>query len=317
MPTTESFGESPVDLEGMTVKLDDSLRKRAVEGKSSEKCPVLLVLEGDQIPKKSYDISRRAMIIGRAAQLEADLDIYVPNDALSRRHAEISQTKDGVYILRDLGSTNGTQVNGETVSGPATLKDNDLISLGKKVIMKFMSAENAEIQYYSELMDQANRDGMLGIYNKKYLLEVMESEFSLSRRIGRDFSMIMLDLDFFKKVNDQYGHDAGDLVLKESARIVTKCARHGEDYFGRYGGEEFLILLPRTGVSPAREVAERVRKAIEQNAYIYQTIRIPITASLGVASIRAADPDAIAIFKRADAALYESKKNGRNQVSFG
>ena len=306
-----------MDLEGMTVKLDDSLRKRAVEGKSSKKCPVLLVLEGDQIPKKAYDISRRVMIIGRAAQLEADLDIYVPSEALSRRHAEISQTKDGVYILRDLNSTNGTQVNGETVSGPATLKDNDLISFGKKVIMKFMSAENTEIQYYSELMDQANRDGMLGIYNKKYLLEVMESEFALSKRIGRDFSMIVLDLDFFKKVNDQYGHDAGDLVLKETAKVVTKCARHGEDYFGRYGGEEFLILLPRTGVSPARDVAERVRKAIEENAYIYQAIRIPTTASLGVASRKAADLDAITIFKRADTALYESKRNGRNLVSCG
>ena len=306
-----------MDFENRTLKLDDSLRLRFGEAQFTKKNPVLLVLDGEQIPKRTYDISRRTMIIGRAAQLEADLDVFVPSDALSRKHAEISQTKDGSYVLRDLGSTNGTQVNGEKLSAPITLKDSDLITFGKKVTMKFMSAENAEIQYYSKLLDMANRDGMLGIYNKKYLLEFMQSEFVRSRRSNRDFSLIVLDLDFFKKVNDQHGHDAGDLVLKETARVVTKCARQGEDVFGRYGGEEFLILLPKTAVSLARDVAERIRHTIETNAYDYQTINIPITASLGVASRTIDDQDVMAIFKRADAALYESKRNGRNRVSCG
>jgi diguanylate cyclase (GGDEF)-like protein len=180
-----------------------------------------------------------------------------------------------------------------------------------------MTAENAEIQYYLKLLDMANRDGMLGIYNKKYLLEFMQSEFVRSKRASRDFSLIVLDLDFFKKVNDQHGHDAGDLVLKETARVVAKCARQGEDIVGRYGGEEFLILLPKSAASLARDVAERMRQTIEMNAYIYQTINIPITASLGVASRRIDDQDVIAIFKRADAALYESKRNGRNRVTCG
>ncbi len=179
--------------------------------------------------------------------------------------------------------------------------------------------------------EKATKDPMTGVWNKAVLGETGEKLFNTYREEGKRFAYIFLDLDKFKLINDTYGHDAGDYVLTEFARIVQDdlrisdfmFARDGENdeekeeeldpLFARDGGEEFGLLLPETDERGAYIVAERLRKTIEGHEFIYDGQRIPVTVSLGIAATRDTDSDYASFKKRADAAVYAAKAGGRNQ----
>lgn len=156
-------------------------------------------------------------------------------------------------------------------------------------------------------------DGLTQVFNRKHWEECLAKEFSRSRRYGHDLALIMLDLDHFKRLNDNYGHQCGDMVLIETANSVKSLLRIC-DLFGRYGGEEFAIILPETDLSGAVDVAERIRKTIEQLALVYQNQKISVSASIGVAVIDDSDKHYEDLINNADNALYSAKAAGRNQV---
>jgi diguanylate cyclase (GGDEF)-like protein len=133
---------------------------------------------------------------------------------------------------------------------------------------------------------------------------------------GDPLSLIIFDLDHFKKLNDNYGHDAGDYVLKEKAQLIRSNGIREQDVFARYGGEEFVILLPKTNLKQSFEIAERLRKLIESKEFMYDGKRLPVTASIGVADYRQGVITGTDLFKRADEAVYKAKEGGRNQVQF-
>ncbi len=160
----------------------------------------------------------------------------------------------------------------------------------------------------------SNRDGLTEIYNRRYLENRLSSEFDRTRRYGGTFSMILFDLDFFKKVNDTYGHLAGDQVLIEVAARVKEKLRTS-DVLGRYGGEEFILILPETNQEGARVFAERVREAIALEPVIYENITIPVTVSMGVAEYQAGMASYSSMTHQSDLALYASKAAGRNHVT--
>jgi diguanylate cyclase (GGDEF)-like protein len=137
-----------------------------------------------------------------------------------------------------------------------------------------------------------------------------------SKVTGDPLSLIIFDLDHFKKLNDNYGHDAGDYVLKEMAQVIRSNGIREQDVFARYGGEEFVILLPKTNLKQSFEIAERLRKLIESKEFIYDGKRLPVTASIGVADYRQGVVTGTDLFKRADEAVYKAKEGGRNQVQF-
>lgn len=156
-------------------------------------------------------------------------------------------------------------------------------------------------------------DGLTQAFNRKHWEECLAAEFSRAQRYKQDLALVMLDLDQFKLLNDTYGHQGGDKVLIDIAEVINGLLRMG-DLFGRYGGEEFAVILPNTGLTGANDVAERIRKAIASNAIEYQDKNINATVSIGVAVMDEYDTRYEDIISRADIALYKAKNLGRNQV---
>lgn len=175
-------------------------------------------------------------------------------------------------------------------------------------------AQNLLKEALEAISEISNRDGLTGIYNRRYLETRLGGEFDRTRRYGGTFSVVLFDLDFFKKVNDTHGHLAGDQVLIEIATRVKDKLR-SSDVIGRYGGEEFMLILPETHLEGAQVFAERVREAIELEPVIYENITIPVTVSMGVTEYQADLAAHTALIHQSDVALYASKAAGRNRVT--
>jgi diguanylate cyclase (GGDEF)-like protein len=167
-----------------------------------------------------------------------------------------------------------------------------------------------------QLREMAFRDGLTGLYNHRYFQDLMDNELSRSRRYKKPFSLMMLDLDSFKKINDEYGHPVGDIVLKEVSKTIANTIRDS-DFAARYGGEEFAVVLPETELRGAAILAERLRKAIEQLEIDTNGCRIDVTVSVGVTCYHPSTAKIAKseIFTQADNALYNSKNKGRNMIS--
>ena len=161
----------------------------------------------------------------------------------------------------------------------------------------------------------ATTDGLTELYNHRYFQDMMKQQIEQSKRYNSKFSLIMIDIDYFKQFNDKYGHQAGDAVLKQVAQILKRNTRIS-DYVCRYGGEEMAIILPNTGFDETLNNAERIRKAVEETPFkLSLTQEGQVTISLGVSSYNGEEETAQDIIKRADNALYKAKENGRNQVA--
>jgi diguanylate cyclase (GGDEF)-like protein len=167
------------------------------------------------------------------------------------------------------------------------------------------------LEIRKQIEEMANTDGLTGIFNRRHALMRFQEELERAKRLHRELSCIILDIDHFKSVNDTYGHLAGDEVLKE----VTDCVKHSirsYDIFGRYGGEEFLVIMPDATLEEAKSLAERIRNAIK----VHTIQDIKVTVSLGVTHYRSSDNVVDDIIKRADECLYEAKSAGRNCMRF-
>ena len=167
------------------------------------------------------------------------------------------------------------------------------------------------ISLEKKLQKLATRDSLTGAYNRYKMATLIEEEIKRAKRYGENFSLLMLDIDKFKNVNDTYGHDVGDYILQELSRIVLKTIRK-TDSFGRWGGEEFMLLAPHTNAEQAVELAQKIRKNIEEHSFMHVK---KVTLSIGVTQYKK-DEKEKALLKRVDQALYEAKANGRNQVVF-
>jgi len=165
----------------------------------------------------------------------------------------------------------------------------------------------------AKLLELATTDSLTGLFNRRRFMELCEQEFSRSIRYDRPLAMFMMDIDHFKHVNDDYGHDAGDRVLKSLAEISILALR-GADVLGRLGGEEFGVLLPETDEESAREVAERLRQSIERASISINGITLSITVSIGVSILKPDMGSMESLLKKADIALYDAKQSGRNRV---
>ncbi|NBD12173.1 MULTISPECIES: GGDEF domain-containing protein [Corallococcus] len=266
----------------------------------------LVVIYGLDLGRK-FDLTREETLIGRSSKA----DIQIDQEAVSRNHARITNTTKGVRI-EDLGSTNGTFVNDDVASGGRSLQNGDLVKIGR-TIFKFIAGGNIEAAYHDEIYRLTTMDGLTQIYNRRYFDEQLDREISRSRRYERVLSLVMLDLDHFKEVNDTYGHLAGDSVLKQLASTVRTRIRR-EDVFARYGGEEFALLLPEIHLTGARQLAEKVRKLVERQRFEFDKQVIPVTLSVGVATLEPHHREPSELVRAADEHLFEAKSQGRNRV---
>jgi diguanylate cyclase (GGDEF)-like protein len=265
----------------------------------------VVVIYGMDLGKK-YNLDQPQLVIGRSSKCE----IQVDQESVSRNHAKIINTGKSI-LLRDLGSTNGTYVNDELID-EYVLRDGDFIKIGR-TIFKFLSGNNIENSYHEEIYRLTTIDGLTQIYNKRYFLETLEREISRAHRYRRELSLIMFDIDHFKKINDTYGHLAGDYVLKQLASVIKSRIRR-EDIMARYGGEEFAIILPEIDSFNSSQFAEKIRRLVEKTIFKFEETRIPVTISVGVGSLGNESQSPVDFIKVADDKLYEAKEGGRNKV---
>jgi two-component system cell cycle response regulator len=268
----------------------------------------LVVLAGASVGEM-YKVEADKTIIGRGQKAQ----IRLLDDGISREHAQVVVEGNKIY-LQDLGSTNGTFCNGLKVDRKE-LADGDKILVGSTTILKFTYHDNLDEIFQKQMYESALRDGLTKAFNKKYFTDRLESELTFALRHASPLVLVMFDIDHFKKVNDTHGHQAGDLVLSELSTLLTSALR-AEDVFARYGGEEFAVICRGTDLSQAQVVGERMRKAVEKYRFVYEGATIPVTISIGIASLP--DPaikDATDLVARADKALYQSKHGGRNRVT--
>jgi diguanylate cyclase (GGDEF)-like protein len=270
---------------------------------SKEAC--LVVIYGLDLGRK-YNLDRQTIVIGRSSKA----DIQIDQEAVSRNHCKIINSGKAI-LLRDLGSTNGTYVNDELVD-EYVLRDGDFIKIGR-CIFKFLTGNNIENAYHEEIYRLTTIDGLTQVFNKRYFMETLEREMGRAQRYRRDLSLIMFDIDHFKKINDTYGHLAGDHVLKQLASVIKTRIRR-EDILSRYGGEEFAIILPEIDTHNSTQFAEKIRALIEKAVFRFEDTDIPVTISVGVASVAPDVHEAQEFIRRADAKLYEAKEQGRNRV---
>ncbi|MGZ3688609.1 MAG: diguanylate cyclase [Bdellovibrionota bacterium] len=291
------------------LKVDQETLKREIQ-KAKEQEACLIIIRGTPQGHRFF-LTQEEMVIGR----DPAADISIADQSISRKHAKVSK-RDGKVVLTDMGSSNGTLVNDKKVDTNSTigLSKEDMIKLGN-TILKYLPAGELEILFYGNMDTAAHTDPLTRIYNKGYLLEALEAEFKRAKALHTDFSVLFFDLDHFKKVNDTFGHDAGDYVLKEFTQIVKASHLRPKDVFARYGGEEFVVLLSNTSAKAAGELAEKIRASVEAHAFIYEGKRIPVTTSLGVTELTALTESAQTLIKNADKALYTSKQTGRNKVT--
>lgn len=285
-------------------------------------------------------------IIGRGT----GCDIQLPDISVSRRHAQL-WSEDDEYFIEDLGSTNGTYVNGELVSrrklrggdkvrvgrlhvefqirddesGSETLAPSDTVVLEGEIAELVRQVNDPDVakriaglqsfltRSKRRLSDLAFHDHLTGLYNRRSFDARLRDEVDRVRRYGRSFTLLIIDIDHFKKCNDQYGHQKGDEVLQGVARIVLSSIRRS-DFAARYGGEELVVILPETPQEKGVRAAEKVRTAVEEHSRSYT--EIDITVSVGGACCEQEHCDAARVVSSADEALYEAKQGGRNQIAF-
>ena len=266
--------------------------------------PCLVVIAGAELGQTA-DLNRDQVELGR----DDHCGLVINSDLVSRHHATVLRI-EGRHAIRDENSTNGTFVNDERVSGTVLLSDGDQIRIGRTVIKYTRSP--LEVGYLEHVMGLATHDALTGVFNKRRFDDAFPTEVSRAASGKRPLVLGLLDIDFFKLINDTHGHSAGDEVLRELSKVAKGCLSDA-DLLARVGGEEFAVLLAEP-LAEARVKAERLRSAVEAHAFKWDAQRIPITVSIGVAELASGEaPEAL--YERTDALLYESKHGGRNRVS--
>ena len=278
-------------------------------------------------PAKSAAKDRHLLIRARGAQLghvlklglqphrvgrANECEIWLSDDGVSRKHATIS-FENGSYVIEDTQSANGTFVGGQRVDR-ALLRDGDLIQFGPQAVFRYSIADEGQEQLLRQLYEASVTDALTGANNREHFDSQLRMELSYARRHGTDCSLVMFDVDHFKRVNDTFGHPVGDEVLVEISKATRRLVRN-EDVFARYGGEEFALILRGIALEGAKAVGERLRERIASLSLKADQGPLVVTVSVGCASF-ATTPDqtAEALVQLADKRLYLAKHGGRNRV---
>ena len=259
------------------------------------------------------DLGRRLLLNDRQVTIGRDPDntIVLKSDSVSRVHARIEPWEGGHRVV-DNQSTNGTYRNNVVIKDHESLVSGDYVQAGD-AIFKYLAGDNIEVAYHEEIYRLTIEDSLTQVANKRALLDFLEKEFARAKRYQRPLSVIMMDLDHFKRVNDNFGHLMGDFVLRDMARIVATRIRR-EELFARYGGEEFCVVLPELAREAGIKFAEAVRAQIEEHSFEFEGNVLKMTSSFGVAELSDAMGRPGDLLLAADENLYKAKHEGRNRV---
>lgn len=298
----------PSEPSEATLIVESNVLKRVREEAQARSEAYVVVIAGPHTGKM-YKLDRGETVMGRSSKV----DLQLQDVGVSRNHARLTRVGDKVYV-EDLQSANGTFLNGEKLTVARQLADGDKITLGSTTVLKFTLNDKLDEDFQRQMFDAALRDGLTQAYNKKYFTNHLYSELSFAQRHRQPLCLVMFDVDHFKKVNDTYGHLAGDAVLVKLAQLAMESIRT-EDIFARYGGEEFAIVSRGINAEQGAMLAERLRQGVARTRFEHEGIHIPTSISLGVAAF----PDILVetseeLIQMADSALYRAKHNGRNRT---
>jgi two-component system cell cycle response regulator len=269
----------------------------------------LIILAGDGLGEM-HQLIGDEMVIGRAGRAS----VLLRDDGVSRVHARLRREGDNL-VVEDLGSRNGTFVNGNRLSGPMVVRDGDKIHVGHRTVLRLTFHDALDDAFQKQLRDAAMYDALTHVYSRRYFVDRLEAELQFATRHETPLALILFDLDHLKDVNDSYGHAAGDHVLAELATAVQAHVR-AEDLFGRIGGDEFGVLCRGTPLSVAASFAERVRVLVHALRVDVGPKLLRMSVSIGVAAypeLACESPNELV--NAADRALYVAKARGRNRVA--
>lgn len=271
--------------------------------------PTIRVAAGPDMLRFASLSPGESLVIGR----DEECDISLRDGSISRHHARVTCERSGRVIVKDLGSTNGIAING-TPTLHAALHPGDHLELGMVSLrLELLGLEElAHLNRVVERLKKADRDPLTGLLTRAYVEEELPDLVGGCEERLAPISVMFLDLDEFKAVNDRFGHLVGDEVLTTSARLMMLGVRD-TDPCVRYGGEEFLVFLPGADASSAMATAERMRIAIRGHDWERTALGLCVTSSIGVAERRTDEPVSTWL-ERADQALYAAKEGGRDRV---
>lgn len=294
--------DSDYDIQTRVTGLDELKVRRP-----GEACLVVIHAPVQNDLGRRYVLDKDTTSVGRGR----DNDIVLPSDCVSRRHARLERRAGTLFVV-DLASTNGTFINDDAHSvRERQLERGDRLKVGD-TIFKYLSGSDIELQYHEIIFRMTVTDGLTDLANRKQLDALLEEEIPRARRHNRDLSLLMIDIDYFKNINDTHGHLTGDSVLRGLAAILQRRLRPN-DKLGRYGGEEFCAILPETSVHNAAKIGEELRALVEAYAFVAEDKNIRVTISVGAGALQEGMtlPD---LYRCADEMLYKAKRTGRNKV---
>ena len=289
------------------IDLDEIVREKIPKQQGQQKF-YLIIVDGDNVGK-IYPLDKKTITIGRSDEF----DIKLADSSCSREQAIIEFNDNNQPVLKDLDSTNGTFVNGAKIT-EINIENGDKILLGFSSVFMFAIQDSLESKFQMNLYESSITDHLTGAFNQKYFLDTLSKAFSYSLRHNTSLGLLMLDIDFFKKINDTYGHIVGDIVLKEFVKRIENNLRN-EDILCRYGGDEFAVIVRDFKYGFIKIAAERIRLFFDGRSINCKDHKINISVSIGAATI---DNENIAtpedMIELADANLYKAKQSGGNCI---
>jgi diguanylate cyclase (GGDEF)-like protein len=274
--------------------------------------PTLKILTGLEAGRTQVLLGHES-VIGRGSQCDLSID----DGALSRRHCRVFRSGD-TFVIEDLDSRNGTRVDGGAISFAVPLREGAIIHLASSVAIKFSLQDELEVQAQQRLYESAVLDALTGVHNRRHLDQRLRAELAFSARHQSPLSVLLLDIDHFKKINDTMGHPAGDAALRELGAQLQRSVRT-EDIVGRYGGEEFVVIARGIPVAGAWTLAERIRRMVAALRVPHEGAMLSFTISIGVVTMDTdrAFPNPEGLLGAVDQALYKAKADGRNRCVRG
>jgi len=302
------LGDSKRDRE-RTQTIQFSTKAHCMEGDKADCQAFLTVIRGGGADLgTTVEVGSRVRI-GRDPKCELCL-----NDAgVSWRHAEIKFRDDGVYVIKDSGSTNGTRLDGRQLQEPAVLDDGKKIFLGETVV-RFQLADEMEAEFQKEVAQIVATDSLTGLESKRRFDDAMDAALALARGNGMVLTVMMMDMDGIKQINDTHGHLYGAFCIAEAGKIIGKVLGSA-GHACRWGGDEFSVFVPGMSRDEAFIVAEAVRDSIDGAHLTKNGIRLHPTISIGIACFPEDAEKVVDLIAAADMALYRAKALGKNRVS--
>ncbi len=293
--------------EEKTVRVDDRVTSGGASGRPAMPC---IVHTSDTLTDTVYWLSAdKELKIGRAPEN----DLCIRDQSVSQRHARVVVTPAGAVFVEDLGSTNGTYVNGEKVVRHA-LWDGDKVHIGPRHMLKFCYQVNAAPEAAGSGEADATRDALTGVYVRQYLLMRIEKDFIRAKMRHQDLALLMFDVDSFDEIKETHGPDAGDMVLREVAKVVSSVLRR-EDIFARYDNHTFVVLLRNLTEAAVVVLAQRIGRVVKYHPFLHEGKNIRVTVSLGIGTITSNMKNAMDLISEVQAYLEKARRAGRDTIN--